>query len=379
MNNTKHIKVGIDKRGHKYTRQVVDKAKPVKQWYEKFKDLNLTRLPVGIPEKDVTVHVDLNDPVQVNSKCVMSWKDKKSGRTVMIYTKEFLNRNALNKWDKISNMSQQDVDSIFNKGLGEVMNGSNDKFKQAGSIIAMIALTGLRIGQTKGLEATGNKGISTISPEDIEISGDNINVSYIGKSYKQNTASIFGQPELATYLKGLKESKSGKDRLFDIDRNFVDKVLKNKLGYKDLKIKDMRTYVGTSKAKDHLFKDINEVRQQLTGDDKKDTKIINKRLQTTYKYVSEVLNNTPKMAETAYIHPAVRIEYLKQLGKNPDELAKAVVFEDPETISLDTIRLHSIYNELIEFGVPPIDEDDEEDCDQYNLFFFESAQPDILS
>lgn len=389
-------KYGIDKNGHKTHKKVAVKPLPVTktttvkeetasesnqkparkpQWYDHLAGIGLTRLPVGIPEKDVTFHVDINNPEELNTKCVMSWKDPKSDRTVMIYTKEFLARNAIMKWERIQDVDSGVIDSIKQKSLNDVIKGSNDKFKQAGAILNIIAHTGLRVGQTKMLELTGNRGVSTMKPEDITIDKENnITINYIGKSYKENNAVISGQPELAKYLKKLKASKKDSDRLFDIDRTFVDKVLKVKYGYKNLKIKDMRTYVGTDAAKRHLMSDIDDIKNSLTGDDKKDRKLLRDRLQYTYKYVSEVLNNTPKMAETAYIHPAVRLSWLQMLNINPDDLVKS---HYNSFITLDEIILDNPFNELITFGTAPIDEFWEDDCDQYALFPFE--EEDLLS
>lgn len=388
-------KFGIDKNGNRTHKKVIankpvsnaketptkvkqvnpkEPAKP--QWYDSMSGLGLTRLPVGIPKEDVKIHVDITNPTELHTKCVMSWKDPKSGRVVMIYTKEFLNRNALVKWDKMKNINSGTISTIKEKALNDVLKGSNDKFKQAGAIMSIIAHTGLRVGQTKMLEITGNKGVSTMHPDDISIDKENnISINFVGKSYKENTATISGQPELAKYLKKLKASKKDSDRLFDIDRTFVDAVLKKKYGFKDLKIKDMRTYVGTDSAKEHLMSDVDDIKNSLTGDKRKDQKLLRDRLQSTYEYVANVLNNTPKMAETAYIHPAVRLSWLKMLNINPDDLNKS----EYDFITFDEILADSAYNELTQFGIPPLDAEWEEECgDEYDLFPFEELKEEKM-
>lgn len=387
---TKHLKIGVDKKGHRTKKwvnnDVAEKIKPnpisktedqpkkSEWWQEKLKHLELTRYPVGIPESDVKILCDLNNIEQCNSKCVAKYKDPKTGSTIMLYTKEFLNRNAEKKWERMKNVKSGTIDEIKSKSR-EGLADNLEKFRQASAICLIIANTGLRVGQTSGLEKTGNKGVSTLSPDDIKISKDGtISFEFIGKSYKNNTAEIKGEPLLAAFLKDLKNKKKGKERLFDIDRLFTDKVFKNRFGFKDLKIKDMRTYVATDLANKVLMSDINDVKESLTGT-KNDVKVLNNKLKEVYKIVSDKLNNTPKMAETAYIHPAVRMEWLKLLGINSSVLAKSI--QEFESTTLDSILNNSQYNDIVNKEIN-IDEEDEEECDEYNKFWFEDEYADNI-
>lgn len=360
---TKWVKNNDDKTSTKPAakKPAVKKEPKEKPWWDFLKELNLNRYPVGVDKADVTIHVDLKDKEDCNSKAVATWTDKKTGKQVRVYTREFLHRNAQKKWQRIEDITKDDIDkikSLSKKGLSDKI----DKIAQASAILMIIAETGLRVGQTAGLKETGNKGVSTIAPDDITISknGD-ISLNFIGKSYKENTALIQNQPELAKYLRSLKSKMKGQERLFEIDRTFVDKVFKNKFGYKDLKIKDMRTYVATDLAREYLFKDVKEFKQTLTGEPKKDVKSIKDKLKSVYEYVSDKLNNTPKMAETSYVHPAVRLAWIEYLGYDENSLMKS------DITSLDYI----IANTSFSAKDVHIDEGFEEDCDEYNLFSWE--------
>lgn len=367
-----HLETHIDKNGHVTKKLVSNKTETKKvrepQWYDKFAGMGLTRLPVGINKEHVQIHVDITKPEEFNSKCVMSWVDPKTNTKIRVYTKEFLNRNSLVKWDRIANVDSNTIDNIKNKAR-EDLKSSNMKFQEAAAILLIIASTGLRVGQTSGFEKTGNMGVSTLGVENLNINkaGD-ISFEFIGKSYKNNTAIIQGEPELSKFLKKLKSDKvkSGNNRLFSMDRTFVDKVFKNRYGFKDLKIKDMRTYVATDLGNKILQENTESVKQQLTGDVKKDRKIIVNTLANMYKLVSNKLNNTPKMAETAYIHPIVRKQWLSNLGLS-EELLKSEDYIDDDNLPLDTIIT---YNPVQAFNID-INEDDEEDCDEYNLLDFE--------
>jgi len=370
-----HIEIHTDKKGHlvkKLVSNEKNKSKPKAvrqpQWYDKFAGIGLTRLPVGVDKKDVQIHVDITNPEEFNSKCVMSWTDPKTNTKIRAYTKEFLNRNALVKWDRIANVDANTVENIKNKARADLSN-SNPKFAEAAAILLIIAHTGLRVGQTAGFEKTGNMGVSTLGVDNLNInkSGD-INFEFIGKSYKNNTGEITGEPELSAYLKKLKATriKSEHPRLFSMDRTFVDKIFKNKYGFKNLKIKDMRTYVATDLGNKTLQEHTSQVKEQLTGDIKKDRRLVVATLANMYKIVSQKLNNTPKMAETAYVHPIVRKQWLNTLGLSED-LLKAVDYIDTDYMPLDDIIT---YNTVQTLGID-IDEDDEEQCDEYNLFDFE--------
>src|SRR5690606_22672015 len=140
------------------------------------------------------IRVDLNNEEECNSKCVASWNDPKTGNPIRAYTREFLNRNAQKKWERMRKVNSKIIDTIKLKCKNTLIDGENDKLKQAAAIIDIIAHTGLRIGQAKGLEKTGNKGVSTLHPDDVIIDAKNktIKFNFQGKSYKENNASIQG-------------------------------------------------------------------------------------------------------------------------------------------------------------------------------------------
>ena len=370
-----HLEIHTDKKGHLVKKLVSnDKNKPKAvrqpQWYDKFAGIGLTRLPVGVDKKDVQIHVDITNPDEFNSKCVMSWVDPKTNTKIRAYTKEFLNRNALVKWDRISNVDSNTLENIKTKARTD-LSDKNPKFAEAAAILLIIAHTGLRVGQTSGFEKTGNMGVSTLGVDNLNIAknGD-ISFEFIGKSYKNNTGEISGEPELSAFLKKLKAHrvKSENPRLFSMDRTFVDKIFKNKYGFKNLKIKDMRTYVATELGNRTLNEQTSQVKEQLTGDIKKDRRIIVSTLANMYKVVSQKLNNTPKMAETAYVHPIVRRQWLSTLGLSED-LLKSADYIDDDYLHLDVILMN---NPVVSNDVIDIDEEDEEYCDEYNLFDFET-------
>lgn len=390
----KHIKQGIDKRGHIYVRKVNDEQVPKASsktpviklksgseskikvgreahWSDEFKKYNLNKYPVGIDKKDVTFNLEGD----INSHSIMKWKDPKSGKQQDAYTKEFLQRNAEHKWERIKTVNSKIITSIKTKA-DRALASEDDKQQQCGAIIKIIALSGLRIGQKVEFNKTGNRGVSTLAPENLKVVGDEIWMSFVGKSYKENS-SVITDAGLAKYLKKRKATavKNKSEFLFDYDRKPVDGVFKNDFGFKGLKLKDMRTYIATSLAKDILYEDKNFAKT-LTGDDKSNKKLIQKKLNDCDVRVSQVLNNTPKMARDSYIHPAIKHDWLIQLGVNVEEFKKSM---DIDLLTLQNPTLDEIIKRS-NFATRKnikIDEDEAENCDVYPMDDWESENDNI--
>ena len=282
------------------------------QWYDKYKQHNLNKYPVGIDENSVQV----NTSGDVNSHWVLSWKDK-AGKVQYGYTNEFMQRNADKKWKRTASLNENKIDKIKTsaaKGLT-----SNDvKVKQAAAVIGIIANTGLRVGSRAAFSITENRGVTTLHPDNVQIKGDEISFNFKGKSHKQNVSS-FKDKQIADCLSELKEkaTKEKSDFLFsDIDRPDVDRIFKNNFGGTGMKIKDMRTYMAASTAKDYLYNQNKDFK--LTGDNKIDEKAIAGKFNELYQFVSKVLNNTPVMAKQSYINPEIRKQWLKDIGFTGD-------------------------------------------------------------
>lgn len=376
----KHVKRGIDKKGRLYTRMVnnekptvnkvatsIDK-KPVKEakpeeWWGEYKKYNLSKYPIGIPQDKVKVNLDGD----INSHSILKWNDPKTGKQIDAYTKEFFDRNAEKKWSKMKNIDSKIIESILKKS-DVALHSEDKKLRQCGAIIKIIASTGLRVGSRTHFKQTKNRGVSTLAPSNIKIDGDTVSFSFTGKSYKENTSEI-KDAKLAEVLKEQKNLsvKDGNEFLFDYDRVAVDKVFKDNFGFKGMNLKDMRTYMATSVAKNILFEE-QDFAKKLTQNDKQNKKIITDKLNDCYKRVSEVLNNTPTMARKSYIHPNVVKDWLVGIGANVEEFMKSM---NIESMLLENPDLNTLISKYPASGSEAIDDTDEEYCDVFNKFSWE--------
>ena len=294
----------------------------------------------------------------------MKWNNSKTGKIELAYTKEFLNRNAQLKWQRIQGIESGSIDLIKGKALSLLKDDkSNERQKDAAAIIFIIASTGLRPGDRKHFEDSGNRGVSTLSKDNIKISGNKVSFNFIGKSFQENTASVDNKI-LADYLKNKTKDKKGDDFIFDATRADTIVAFRLKLGFKDLKLKDMRTYVATDEARKLLFED--ETPPPPLPDNKKDIKkVIQSKLTNVFEKVSQKLNNTPAMAKNAYVHPVIIDTYLTKLGLNRSMIEKA---EDDKKFDLSLDEIIRLNKDR--FKIPSkinISEEEEEYVDFYNL------------
>ena len=278
-------------------------------WWQDLKKHELNAYPVNIPKKDV--EIDLKG--DINSHAVLSWKDPKSGKKKQAYTKEFLDRNQKVKFQRISNISTKEISNIRENSLSLLSNADKD-LQQIGAIIAIISHTGLRPGDKTHFLHSGNRGVSTLSPDNFSIEGYNVSLKFKGKSYKENNAVIKSK-ELADYLTALIRDKKGSEFIFDVPKNKIEKGFHENIGAKKgIKLKDLRTYfAGELSLK--LLKNDNFIIPK--GDEIKQQKAIQNYLSTIYKRVSVQLNNSPAMARDNYIDPYIINNWLnkKQNGK----------------------------------------------------------------
>ena len=307
----------------------------------KFTELNekhsLSRLPVGIPENEVEVNEDGS-----KGNWILKWVDPKTGKQMTSYSKEFLQQNAQEKWNRIKNVSSKDISSITSNSQ-KLLSSDNPKEAQSAAIVNIIAMTGLRPGSQKGFDETQNRGVTTLAKENVKIKGSKIYFEFIGKSYKNNTAEIDSKP-LAEYLGKLMKEKKDRDFLFDVDDKTVREIFKEKISPKsEIKLKDMRTYVATDLARSVL--EDSKIPPPPVPEKGLKT-AVKKKLTEVFKIVSEQLNNTPSMAKSSYVHPEVIDSWLKSLGVELAGFSKG--------IELDKL----VSNE---------NDEDEEDVEEYPL------------
>lgn len=319
VEKAKHIEsVTVHRKGKTFQRKQMvgtDKAPKQPHWFAHIhKEHQLSKVPIGVPREHV--HLDLEG--DIHSKAVMKWKDPKTGKPVRAYTSKFMEAHAQQKWKRVVALNPHVDQHIIKQTHAHLSDLASPKH-QSNAILAIIAHTGLRPGNRRLYAATKNRGISTLGPDNVSISGDTIKLNFTGKSYKNNKAAIT-DPILAKYLTGLKKKNKGKEFLFDVtSTKLVDYIMKKEMGLGGFKIKDLRTF----KAAKLAYKFLHSKEVPPPPMPEKGAKAaVGSKLKKTFELVSEALNNTPSMAKKSYVPPMVIENWMKEIGFNT-QLSKA--------------------------------------------------------
>ena len=332
--------------------------------------------PIYVKEEDLQFNPNYNKKTldkewAYKFKCLAP-----SGKEIIktAYTEEFKKRSAEIKFNRISKIKEKDITEA-NKKLNNLLKNDNVKIKECAMVLSIIIKTGQRVGSVNETES-GNLGVRTLKKENILIEGDTIKLSFIGKSFQKNYSEIKDK-NLANALKKQIANKNDTDEIFpNASYNNTTSLFKSTLGNK-FKIKDLRTYKACEKAIEKL-NDKSILPPPLSKDPKEATKQIKEKINKTFEYVSNILNNSPNESKNSYIHPAIIDNWITNLGLeiksvNNKTLLKKVKeslmleqddFNNENKISMD--KFFEKYSDKITDLDYDNEEQEEEDlCDEY--------------
>jgi DNA topoisomerase-1 len=226
------------------------------------------------------------------------------GRTVGIYTKDHAARSKKIKFKRIAKLAMKlDGSSVINKIYEKMKESDLDK------CVALIMHTAMRVGGDADTGAEEKAyGASTLLNRHVTQKGNQVILDFIGKKHVHQQVHIY-DAKIARMILDQRDKMiktNGKDgRLFD------DSVTEGRvLGYvKELfgdsfKVHDLRTFNATSMA-------IDLVKGMALPKNKKECKA---NMMIVGTKVSDKLGNTPGMALTSYIDPAVFETWKKSVG-----------------------------------------------------------------
>lgn len=177
--------------------------------------------------------------------------------------------------------------------------GADDRGTRALATMVRLLDTSLeRIGNPDSVEVHGSRGISTLSPANIDVSRKSVRLSFTGKGGVEHDVTIVDR-DLAAAIAELE--RDARDWLFEVDGTVIDAVDAN--AYLDehsagcLDCKDLRTWGGSAAA----------LTARAEGADK-EPEIADA--------AAAVLHNTRTVARNSYVHPLV-------FAADDDEVAEA--------------------------------------------------------
>jgi DNA topoisomerase-1 len=166
--------------------------------------------------------------------------------------------------------------------------------------VRLVDLARLRPGSETALKEIGSRGATTLAPSNVDIDGDEVRLSFRGKSGKWVDTAVTDQV-LSRRLARLKESNrrrlfriGHRDGSFELSCSDLNNYLQRASGAA-ISAKDFRTYDATATALWRLAS------EPLPASRHKQQRI----LAETAREVSRRLHNTPAIARKSYIHPVV--------------------------------------------------------------------------
>lgn len=293
------VKPHGDDKASKYARRGAQLPDAVQA---KLKELKVQNIPnANIPLADIQCNLD---PEGIHDRAVISWREK--GVVKHGYTPQFHERNAKRKWDRVRRFEDKVPGAV--KKLSMVMRGEHGTIKHQGATIAMIiAKTGLRPGSSKSVDEQDRHGVSTLKKNHVTVEGGRVSIAFVGKTGKNNKATI-NSPIVARALKRyISESKGG--FLFPAGDRATREA--RRMLPTGMKLKDFRTILGTQVAREALD---SISMPSPTGEEKKDKRALSKALNRASDIVAERLNNTKDVTKGHYIHPEVFGQWIRDNG-----------------------------------------------------------------
>jgi DNA topoisomerase IB len=304
---TRHVAIGEDMKKLKPKKDVYEGLDP--KIAEKLKTLNLTALPAGVDWKKVKINLKGN----LNDHAILEWVNPYGNRK-FAYTKEHSDEAHVKKEERISRLFPNR--NKFREAFKEdAMNGNEEAM-----VCYILSTTGLRRGKINSFKGTGNRGINTLSYNNIEIDDSKIKFDFIGKSSKHNTGVLKDKEFAAALSKYIHEKEKTDGKTFDTryfdkkekvyktretETNFVFGLPDEKIDNyfhsvcgQDFTVKDFRTIV----AKERYAKETAKYTKPPKEMPKVERqKIIEKLNKEAIEAVAKYLNNTPAMARDSYI------------------------------------------------------------------------------
>ena len=231
--------------------------------------------------RDVRVNPDRNAALQA-----VGFDAK--GRPTALYSAAHHEAQAAKKFERLKRFSQV-RDKLLKRAAEDAASGNEEA-----AALVLLGKTGMRIGSDRN---TGAKvqayGATTLQARHVNVNGSVTHLEFVGKK-GVNISLTNIDPELARVMQRKMTGKSGNDRLFNTNDKKVRDYL-HSIGGKGFMPKDFRTYVATSTA-------LKLVDALSPAGGEREFKKMRKDVAT---HVSKMLGNTPAMAISSYIDPAV--------------------------------------------------------------------------
>lgn len=254
---------------------------------------------LAIPPGWTDVHV-----APSSKRKLQAWGRDAAGRKQYIYSEAAVAERDRQKWDRVL---------LYARALPTLRAATNldlkraelDRRKVLATVVRLISRAYFRIGSERYAEQNKTFGIATLKKHHLEIRDNDLVFTYVGKRRKDHRRVVADTP-LVEIIRELMELPG--PRLFryrdedgevhNVTSRVVNRYIKEIL-HERYTSKDLRTFGGTVRAAT-ILADIGPAPSQREA---------HKNTVMTARLVASELGNTPAIARSAYIHPAVFEQY----------------------------------------------------------------------
>jgi murein DD-endopeptidase MepM/ murein hydrolase activator NlpD len=164
------------------------------------------------------------------------------------------------------------------------LKSDDPKVRAVATIVAIIDLTAMRVGNDDSVDEFGTFGASTLQKKHVKVSGNTVNFKFMGKkqvsqSFKLTDAAV------AKNIKDLLKGKTGNDFVFEYeeDKRIRAKVVNRYLANFDITAKDLRGFHANRLMREELKR--------------------NKDFESALENVAEEVGHEPKTLMNQYLDP----------------------------------------------------------------------------
>jgi DNA topoisomerase I len=277
---------------------------------------------LGIPPGWTDVHI-----APTSKRSIQAWGRDAAGRKQYIYSPAAVAARDRRKWDRVLDYARM-LPRLRAMTNSHLKRPALDREKVLATVVRLMSRAYFRVGSERYAVENRTFGIATLKKRHLEIRGNDLIFTYVGKRKKDHRRVVADTP-LVEVLRELLELpgsrlfryRCGDGSVRDVTARAVNDYMREILRERYTS-KDLRTFGGTVRAAT-ILADIGPAR---TAREARRNTVLTARL------VASELGNTPAIARKAYIHPAVFEEY-EAHGRTIETLMRkkkrAVLSEEP--------------------------------------------------
>ncbi|MFP5320692.1 MAG: DNA topoisomerase IB [Acidimicrobiia bacterium] len=209
-----------------------------------------------------------------------------AGRRQYRYHERWTEARAARNFDRLASVGERLAD--VRRAVERDLESRDPTTRAMATMVGLLDRSLERIGNPTSVEVHGSRGISTLSPANVDVSRSAIRLAFVGKGGVEHDVTIIDE-DLAAAIADLERKSS--EWLFEVGGTVLDAAAANE--YLDahsggeLDCKDIRTWGGSAAA----------LAARATGSARKEPEVADA--------AAAALHNTRTVARNSYVHPLV--------------------------------------------------------------------------